>query len=87
MKTMLYDMDSCDELIPMPKEIILHNGCNEPCDALCGPCCCGSYHDVQGVRELCKDKGIYCEKLERVLEREVLKVRTEKALSIILRVK
>lgn len=31
-------------IVPMPSHIKLRNACNEPCDALVGPCVCGAYH-------------------------------------------
>jgi hypothetical protein len=36
-----------DRFIPYPKGWpAYHNGCNEPCDMLQGPCACGAWHDL-----------------------------------------
>ena len=80
-----YDTDECDGIVPMPEEIVVYNACNEPCDMLVGPCACGGYHDVKGIRDLCKNKGIYCEALEKVLNKAVMSRRIEKAFGIMLR--
>lgn len=33
-------------LVPMPFGIKQYNACNDPCDALEGPCACGAWHKV-----------------------------------------
>ncbi len=41
-------------LIPMPKELKLHNAYNEKCDMLIGPCACGSWHYGKDVEKIVK---------------------------------
>jgi hypothetical protein len=35
-----------NDLIQMPPEIRYHNGNNERCDMIQGPCACGAYHSI-----------------------------------------
>ena len=53
---------------PMPNGVTVFNGCNEPCDVLVGPCSCGGWHGRVQMLELCRQKGIATEYLERAFE-------------------
>ena len=55
-------------MCPMPEGVTIFNGCNEKCDMLVGPCCCGAWHRVNGLLQLCRQKGICTEYLERAFE-------------------
>ena len=58
-------------IVPMPPGVRIHNGCNEPCDALVGPCSCQAWHSLNGTIESCKQKGIYTKFLEDVFKQAI----------------
>ena len=46
-----------EPIIEMPKSIIIHNGCVEPCDTINGVCVCGSWHTIEDIVSRAWDDG------------------------------